>query len=113
MIRCPRCGSTARVKLTTNPQIIIKTGFLTERFRCGCGCEWEVEYARNKNGYWEVYLVTETKGHIHCPVNGYNCPWWKDGICSLYSEEGNWTDPLECSEFRMFWNEGDYYIDYD
>jgi hypothetical protein len=121
MIKCPHCGSTAQVKSNGNPHINTNTKFLVEGFYCGCGCEWEVEYERNENGYWEVYAefttrepIDKPKGHIHCPANGYDCPYWKDGICSLYSEEENWADPWEeCSDFGMFWDEGDDYIDYD
>lgn len=122
MIKCPHCGSTAQVKSNGNPIISKVSKFLVEGFHCGCGCEWEVEYERNENGFWEVYLIAEThipdtppnRGHIHCPCNGYDCPYWKDGICSLYSEEENWADPMEeCSDFGMFWDFGDDYIDYD
>ena len=121
MIKCPHCGSTAQVKSNGNPVISKVSGFLVEGFHCGCGCEWEVEYERNENGFWEVYLefttrepIDKPKGHIHCPANGYDCPYWKDGICSLYSEEENWADPLEeCDDFGFFWEEGDDYIDYD
>ena len=56
----------------------------------------------------------KNKGHIYCPANGYDCPYWKDGICSLYSEEENWADPWEeCSDFGVFWDKDDDYIDYD
>lgn len=123
MMKCPHCGSSAQVKSNGNPIISISTGYLVEGFHCGCGCEWEVEYERNEKGYWEYYdefvsrmpktETRENKGHIHCPCNGYDCPYWKKGICSLYSEEENWADPLEeCSDFGMFWDEGDDYIDY-
>lgn len=120
MIKCPHCGSTAQVKSNGDPIISKVSGFLVEGFHCGCGCEWEVEYERNENGYWEVYLIAEThipdtpkKGHIHCPANGYDCPYWKDGLCGLWSEEENWTDPLEaCDDFGYFWDEDDDYIDY-
>ena len=97
MIKCPHCGSTAQVKSNGNPIISKNTGYLVEGFHCGCGCEWEIEYERNDKGFWEFYakFVTnepkeKSKGHIHCPCNGYDCPYWKDGICSLYSEEENW-----------------------
>lgn len=122
MMKCPHCGSTAQVKLNYDPHLsYAKKDILIEAFHCGCGCEWEVEYARNENGYWEIYLEVTThkpkekpKGHIHCPCNGTDCPYWKDGICSMYSEEENWADPWEeCSDFGMFWDEGDDYIDYD
>lgn len=120
MIKCPHCGSTAQVKSNGNPKVNTKTEILTEGFHCGCGCEWEVDYARNESGFWEVYAEVTTrepidkpKGHIHCPANGYDCPYWKDGLCGLWSKEENWTDPLEaCDDFGVFWDEDDDYIDY-
>ena len=121
MIKCPHCGSTAQVKSNGEPKFSsTNKEFLVEGFHCGCGCEWEVEYERNENGYWEVYAefttrepIDKPKGHIHCPCNGTDCPYWKDGICSLYSEEENWAAPWEeCSDFGMFWDKGDDYIDY-
>lgn len=123
MIRCPHCGSTAQVKSNSNPQINTKTELLTEGFYCGCGCEWEVDYARDENGYWEVYTeiiiaikepINKLKGHIHCPANGYDCPYWKNGICNLWSEEEGYIDPYEeCADFVAFWDKDDDYIDYD
>ena len=121
MMKCPHCGSSAQVKSMGGPIISRTSGFLVEGFYCGCDCEWEVEYERNENGYWEVYFIAETrkpidkpKGHIHCPCNGTDCIYWRNGICSLYSEEENWTNPWEeCSDFGMFWDEDDDYIDYD
>ena len=121
MMKCPHCGSTAQVKSSCDPIISKVNGNLLEGFYCGCGCEWEVEYARNENGYWELYLIAEThkpkeesKGHIHCPCNGTDCPYWKIGKCSLYSAENGWLDPIdECEDFRFFWDYGDDYIDYE
>ena len=120
MIKCPHCGSTAQVKSNDNPRISKKTELLTEGFHCGCGCEWEVDYARDVNGYWEVYAeitikepVNKPKGHIHCPANGYDCPYWKKGKCSLWSEEEGYVDPYgECDDFAAFWDKDDDYIDY-
>ena len=42
----------------------------------------------------------KTKKHIHCPVNGYDCPYWnKNGLCSL-------ADPMEdCDDFAAMWGE--------
>ena len=52
--------------------------------------------------------------HIHCPANAWDCPYWKDGICSLYSEEEGWVDPMDaCDDFGFFWEADDDYIDYD
>lgn len=41
--------------------------------------------------------------HIHCPVNGWDCPYWKEGnICSMYPTE----DPYEeCDDFYAIWHE--------
>ena len=124
MIKCPHCGSTAQTKRISDPIISKKTNHLLIGYKCGCGCHFEVEYAENEKGIFFYYATfvtyaenefTETnKGHIHCPCNGTDCPYWKDGICSLYSEEENWADPWEeCSDFGMFWDEYDDYIDYD
>ena len=122
-IKCPHCGSSAQVKSNGNPKLsILNENILVEGFHCGCGCKWEQEYERNEKGHWEYLSIfinytpkdKPNKGHIHCPANGYDCPYWKNGICSLYSEEENWADPWEeCSDFGMFWDEGDDYIDYD
>lgn len=58
--------------------------------------------------------MEKTKGHIHCPCNGYDCPYWIDGVCGLWSEEEGYVDPLiECDDFGAFWDKDDDYIDYD
>ena len=49
--------------------------------------------------------------HIHCPVNGYDCPYYTDENhpcrCTL-------ADPMkDCDDFATFWDEGDDYIDDD
>ena len=49
--------------------------------------------------------------HIHCPVNGWDCPYYTDENhpcrCTL-------TDPMkDCDDFATFWDEGDDYIDDD
>ena len=37
------------------------------------------------------------KGKIYCPVNGWDCPYYKDGECGL-------ENPLEdCDDFGMIW----------
>ena len=49
---------------------------------------------------------------FYCPVNGWDCPYWKkDGSCSMVDEG---TDPtLECDDAGYFWNDeagdGSYY----
>lgn len=112
MIKCPHCGSTAQVKRIGNTTTSDNKMFFCEVYECGCGCRFEALYPREVGEYIIHHL--ENKGHIHCPSNGYDCPYWKDGICSLYSAEENWADPWEeCSDFGMFWDKGDDYIDYD
>lgn len=51
------------------------------------------------------------KPHIHCPVNGWDCPYFDaNGICMMYPE----SDPIqECDDFAFFWEEGEDYICYD
>lgn len=51
-------------------------------------------------------------GHIHCPVNGWDCPYYnaKNGHCKMYPKQ----DPIEhCDNFAFFWDVEDDYIDYD
>ena len=39
--------------------------------------------------------------HYHCPVNGFDCPYYEDGICGL-------DDPLaDCDDFASLWDEGE------
>ena len=49
--------------------------------------------------------------HIHCPVNGWDCPYYTDNNhpcrCTL-------ANPMkDCDDFAIFWEEGDDYIDDD
>lgn len=49
--------------------------------------------------------------HIHCPVNGWDCPYYTDKNhpcrCTL-------EDPVkDCDDFTTFWDEGDDYVDDD
>lgn len=57
--------------------------------------------------------MNKNKGHIHCPVNGWDCPYYKkNGICGIYPDD----DPLlECDDFYFFWGNNDSmdYICYD
>ena len=50
-------------------------------------------------------MAKERKGHIHCPVNGWDCPYYKEkGICGMYPD----ADPLlECDDFYFFWGDDD------
>lgn len=122
MMKCPHCGSTAQVKSLGYPTPYkYDNTILTEGFHCGCDCVWEVEYERNSEGFWIKRQIVvhrkpkeKPKGHIHCPCNGTDCIYWRNGLCAIYSEEENWTDPYEaCDDFRLFWEADDDYIDYD
>ena len=49
--------------------------------------------------------------HIHCPVNGWDCPYYTDENhpcrCTL-------ADPMkDCDDFAAMWDEFDNYIDDD
>ena len=49
--------------------------------------------------------------HIHCPVNGWDCPYYSDAehpcLCTL-------DDPYEdCDDFASMWDAEDDYIDDD
>ena len=49
--------------------------------------------------------------HIHCPANGWDCPYYTDENhpcrCTL-------ENPMEeCDDFGYFWEEGDDFIDDD
>ena len=56
-------------------------------------------------------MKRKTKGKIYCPVNGWDCPYFKsDGSCSMYPD----CDPMyECDDFSTFWDEGDDYVVYE
>lgn len=58
-MKCPNCGSTAQVRMECEPKLSYFGGILMEGFLCGCGCHFEVDYARNENGFWEVLSVIE------------------------------------------------------
>ena len=49
--------------------------------------------------------------HIHCPVNGYDCPYYSDKghpcRCTLAHPEE------ECDDFLAFWDLGDDWFDDD
>lgn len=40
---------------------------------------------------------------IYCPVNGWNCPYYKEGKCILESPMN------DCDDFGYFWEEDDEY----
>ena len=49
--------------------------------------------------------------HIHCPANGYDCPYYTDEghpcRCTLEHPEE------DCDDFGYFWGEDDDFIDND
>ena len=43
-------------------------------------------------------------GKIYCPVNGWDCPYYKNGECGI-------ENPLsDCDDFACFWDEDDDFI---
>ncbi len=50
-------------------------------------------------------------GHIHCPVNAWDCPYCDaNGCCMMYPD----CDPIEeCDDFGAFWDPEDDYICYE
>lgn len=49
----------------------------------------------------------EIKGHFHCPVNGWDCPYYKDGEFSCQCTLEN---PMEeCDDFYAMWEECEPY----
>lgn len=112
-IKCPNCGSTAQVELVWQDTDNYGTAH-TYEYECGCGCTFEVTFKVTEIKVLEMKKKEEEKrGHIHCPANGYDCPYWKNGKCGLWSEKEGYIDPYEeCADFVAFWDEGDDYIDY-
>lgn len=52
----------------------------------------------------EIIACKDICPHIHCPVNGWDCPYWiKGGICGL-------DNPFEeCDDFALAYDEGENY----
>ncbi len=52
--------------------------------------------------------MDENGGHIHCPVNAWDCPYFWIDCCMMYPE----SDPInECDSFYSVWGddeEADY-----
>lgn len=45
-----------------------------------------------------------SKPHYHCPVNGWDCPYWNDGVCKL-------DNPYDdCDDFASIWDEDDDFV---
>ena len=53
-MKCPNCGSTAQVERVGRPTLSKYDGYLKDNFNCGCGCNFDVEYAEDVNGYWQL-----------------------------------------------------------
>lgn len=50
--------------------------------------------------------------HIHCPANGWDCPYYKNGLCKMEEMDGVENVYYECDDFAYFYEEGeDYYCD--
>jgi hypothetical protein len=67
--------------------------------------EEAVDLAAQKKGR-VIGLITPLPmvEHIHCPVNGFDCPYWNSGVCQL-------DNPMEdCDDFASMWDEDDDYI---
>lgn len=55
----------------------------------------------------EIKIISSAAcDHIHCPVNGYDCPYFDNGVCTI-------PDPMEnCDDFATVWGEDAQYEDY-
>lgn len=51
--------------------------------------------------------------HIHCPANGWDCPYYKNGLCKMEEMDADVKSVYyECDDFAYFYEEGeDYYCD--
>ena len=55
--------------------------------------------------------MPKTIGHIHCPANGWDCPYFDaNGCCMMYPAN---NPIMECDDFALFWDESDDYICYE
>jgi hypothetical protein len=51
--------------------------------------------------------VKVEQNKIYCPVNGWDCPYYKNSHCTMYPDH----DPVdECDDFAFFWDKDDDYI---
>lgn len=48
---------------------------------------------------------------FYCPVNGWDCPYWKkNGTCAMVDEGDN--PVLECDDAAVFWDiDDDYFVE--
>lgn len=45
---------------------------------------------------------------FYCPVNGWDCPYWKEGgVCGM--GDGGLNPMQECDDFAGFWDPEDEY----
>lgn len=97
-IKCPNCGSTAPVSWLWGSTPAYKENIDSD-YICGCGCEFTTthkiaEVAITKSGR----KIKMDKEKIYCPVNAWDCPYWKkDGSCSMVDDG---FDPAEeCDDY--------------
>ena len=54
MIKCPKCGSTAQVKLVHGDDLQDEfygcLNWVFQEYECGCGCKFEIRW--KKEGVW-------------------------------------------------------------
>ena len=57
--------------------------------------------------------VRVEQNKIYCPVNGWDCPYWrKDGACAMREVHG--VGPkYECDDYDFFWGEDGVFPDGD
>jgi hypothetical protein len=57
MIRCPNCGSTAQVKKFGNPYWSDNEEYISQDFKCDCGCMFERMYAVDEPAFVEIHYI--------------------------------------------------------
>lgn len=45
MIKCPKCGSTAQVKVVWGDCVEDLSTYLYKEYKCGCGCHFRLTFA--------------------------------------------------------------------
>lgn len=53
MTKCPNCGSTAQIKISTPPSVY-GVGLVITTHKCGCGCVFERRYKLS-----EIKIITK------------------------------------------------------
>ena len=72
----------------------------------------EIEFwIKLKSKEAEINAKEKLFGHIHCPANAWDCPYFDaNGCCMMYPD----NDPIEeCDDFATFWDAEDDYICYE